>query len=100
MNEPALIVSGPRDGEILVHPSPILEIPVWDYKICSFMEYAVFEPIKVEKLVFRREMFRSKALGDMHVFVPVDWPKKDIASKVLEFLLAKAFKKVSPRRRT
>jgi hypothetical protein len=79
----ALILTGPRDGELIDHDRPILEI------VDPIHEEEILGGFKI--LRYKRAIFCD---GDDYVpvFVPAEWPTLGVQGLVLNHLIRRAFK--------
>jgi hypothetical protein len=77
----ALILTGPRDGELIDHNRPILEI----------IDPASADPVELKILRYKRAIFCD---GEEYVplFVPTEWPVLGVQGMVLNHLIRRAFK--------
>ena len=97
----ALIVSGPRDGDLILHPRNTLDIPV-PPKITPLAGRHRSTPAEmpeVEVLTFKRIVYKAScSFTYLSVFVPESWTgphgtnSRRLENLVLSHLLTKAFK--------
>jgi hypothetical protein len=95
-NQAALIVTGPRDGELIVHDRPILEIPeLLPPADLTFLHHDPLQPLPIETLTFKRITVAALSFGYLDCYVPVEWTnngRRFAERMVLSHLLLKAFK--------
>jgi hypothetical protein len=88
----ALIVTGPKDGNLIAHNSNTLDIAAWNWEEpLPFEIFACVLP-SIEKLTFCRTTVGFPGGKLFDVFVPYDWPVAKVRDLLLEHLLTKAFK--------
>lgn len=78
----ALILTGPRDGQLIDHSFQVLDLPAGPHALSEYV------PI----LRYKRVLFYD---GEKYVplFVPIEWPAPPVMEgKVLGHLLQRAFK--------
>ena len=91
---PALIIGGPRDGEVIDWPYQTLVMPVLQPRVePTFLRPDILAPLEIETLTYRRVKI---GVGDyfprpVALFVPADWPNYDLHNRVVVHLIRKAF---------
>lgn len=92
----ALILTGPRDGELIEYRGPRLEIAdVTPEEIPNYAHEPVpAEPPEVKVLFYKAVIFYDGNGRLVDVYVPAEWPDygRSVEEKVMGHLLRKAFK--------
>lgn len=99
--KPALIVSGPKDGEFTNHPGQTLKVSVNIASAGDLYKWGEQPPEKHEPLqvlTFKRIIFKVPfSFTYLPVFVPIEWTQVEndspmLENRILGHLLTNAFK--------
>ena len=91
----ALILTGPKDGELIDHWNDILEIPVVPkIKPLAGRHRSILADLpSIKALTFVRHRFgvAQEFVRPIEFFVPIEWPLFERNNKIIAWLIRRAF---------